>query len=200
MCCAASRSEANREPPDRATRGMTMDTATQALPRKTAVLAAAILTLALASTTSTHAQAGTTWERSVVGVVDSGLAHAKGAVHVIVTAAAGGVARAARAVTTSHGTVREPLPIVNGVAATVPASDIALLSRQPGVKAITLDRVGRFSSYTFGGTTTSSNFVATTGAGQAWQSGDTGQGVGVAVIDTGVSAMPDLAGRIVYGP
>ena len=177
-----------------------MEAATQALPRKTATFAAAILTLALASTTTSHAQAGTTWERSVTAVVDSGLAHARGAVNVVVTAAAGGSSAAARAVTASHGTVRAPLPIVDGVAATVPASDIAVLSRQPGLRAITLDRKGTFSSYSFDDTTTQSNFVASTGAGAAWQAGYTGQGVGVAVIDTGISPMPDVNGRVVYGP
>ncbi|MBV9097832.1 MAG: S8 family peptidase, partial [Frankiaceae bacterium] len=183
-----------------------MEATQQLISRKTATLAAAVVTIALAgTTTSTPAQAGTTWERSVVGVVDSTLAHATGAVHVIVTAASGGVGAAARAVTSSHGTVREPLPIVDGVAATVPASDIGLLARQPGVKAITYDRMGRFSGYSFdngngGTTTTASSFVGSTGAGQAWKYGYTGQGVGVAVIDTGISPMPDFTGRVVYGP
>jgi len=177
-----------------------MRPAAQVLPRRTATLAAAAVTLALAGTTGSPAQAGTTWERSVVGVIDSGLAHAKGAVHVIVTATAGGVGAAARAVTASHGSVRAPLPIVDGVSATVPASDIGLLSRQPGVRAVTLDRVGSFNSFSFDDTASASNFVATTGAGQAWQQGYTGQGVGVAVIDTGISPMPDVNGRVVYGP
>jgi serine protease AprX len=169
--------------------------------RKTALLAAATTSLALAGTaTSSPAQAGTTWERSLTAAVDSGLAHAKGAVHVIVTATAGGVSAAARAVTASHGTVREPLPIVNGVAATVPASDLVMLSRQPGLRAVTLDRVGHFNSYSFDDTQTASNFVASTGAGAAWNQGYTGEGVGVAVIDTGVSPMNDLTGRVVYGP
>jgi serine protease AprX len=171
-----------------------------AVPRKTATLAAAAVTLALAGTAGSPAQAGTTWERSAVAAVDSGLAHAEGAVHVIVTATAGGVSAAARAVTASHGTVREPLPIVNGVAATIPASQLGTLSHQPGLRAITLDRVGHFSSYSFDDTQTASNFVASTGAGEAWKQGYTGQGVGVAVLDTGVSPMPDLSGRVVYGP
>ncbi|MDQ1699149.1 MAG: serine protease AprX [Frankiaceae bacterium] len=178
-----------------------MNSATQALPRKSATLAAAAITLALAgTTTNSPAQAGTTWERSLTAVVDSGLAHATGAVHVVVTASAGGVGAATRAVTASHGTVRAPLPIVDGVAATVPASQLGVLSRQPGLRAITLDRVGQFNSYSFDDTQTASNFVASTGAGQAWQQGYTGQGVGVAVIDTGISPMNDLSGRIVYGP
>ena len=34
----------------------------------------------------------------------------------------------------------------------------------------------------------------------AWAGGNHGKGVGVAVLDTGVSPMPDLAGRLVHGP
>jgi serine protease AprX len=47
---------------------------------------------------------------------------------------------------------------------------------------------------------TASSFVHNTGADRAWTRGDLGAGVGVAVIDTGVSDVPDLAGRVVHGP
>ena len=40
----------------------------------------------------------------------------------------------------------------------------------------------------------------TSGAAAAWRSGYLGTGVGVAVIDTGISEMNDLEGRIVHGP
>jgi serine protease AprX len=178
-----------------------MDIATYSVHRRTAVLAAAAVTVALAGTTVSPASAGTTWESSAVAVVDSGLSHATGLVRVVVTAATGGVAAAARAVTASHGTVRAPLPVVDGVSATVPAADLGRLAHQPGLRAVTLDRVGRFSGYSVDGVTTASSFVSTTGAGQAaWQRGYTGQGIGVAVLDTGISPMPDVAGRVVYGP
>ena len=47
---------------------------------------------------------------------------------------------------------------------------------------------------------TASNFVRTSGAGTAWAQGNTGQGIGVAVIDSGISSHNDFAGRVVYGP
>jgi serine protease AprX len=49
-------------------------------------------------------------------------------------------------------------------------------------------------------TPSASEFVKSTGARAAWQSGDTGSGVGVAVIDTGISNMNDLTGRVTWGP
>jgi serine protease AprX len=82
----------------------------------------------------------------------------------------------------------------------LPADRLPSLSHEPSVSAITLDRVGHYNTYSFYTTTTASNIVATTGAGKAWGQGYTGQGVGVAVIDTGVSPMNDLNGRVVYGP
>ncbi|MCU1489679.1 MAG: peptidase and in kexin sedolisin, partial [Acidimicrobiaceae bacterium] len=43
-------------------------------------------------------------------------------------------------------------------------------------------------------------FPSVTGADQLWSQGDTGQGVTVAVIDSGINAaLPDLAGRVVDG-
>ncbi|MDX6285846.1 MAG: serine protease AprX [Frankiales bacterium] len=45
-----------------------------------------------------------------------------------------------------------------------------------------------------------SSFVGSTGARTAWANGNQGAGVGVALIDTGVSDVNDLAGRIVHGP
>ncbi|MHB8329607.1 MAG: S8 family serine peptidase, partial [Acidimicrobiales bacterium] len=38
-----------------------------------------------------------------------------------------------------------------------------------------------------------------TGATQLWSQGDTGQGVNVAVVDTGIDSLPDFAGRMVGG-
>ena len=42
-------------------------------------------------------------------------------------------------------------------------------------------------------------FPEQTGASQLWAQGDTGQGVNVAVLDTGISPLPDFAGRLVDG-
>jgi serine protease AprX len=45
-----------------------------------------------------------------------------------------------------------------------------------------------------------SPFIASTGADAAWARGNQGAGVGVAVLDTGVSDVNDLAGHLVHGP
>ena len=42
-------------------------------------------------------------------------------------------------------------------------------------------------------------FPEQTGASQLWTQGDAGQGVNVAVLDTGITALPDFAGRLVDG-
>ncbi len=42
-------------------------------------------------------------------------------------------------------------------------------------------------------------FPEQTGASQLWAQGDTGQGVNVAVLDTGITPLPDFSGRLVDG-
>jgi serine protease AprX len=53
---------------------------------------------------------------------------------------------------------------------------------------------------TYSADTTSSTFAKVAGAPDAWAQGYLGQGVGVAVIDSGTAEMNDLHGRIVFGP
>jgi serine protease AprX len=107
---------------------------------------------------------------------------------------------AADAVRRSGGTLGADLPLVQGVAAEVPAAALAGLAARPGVRAVTADRQGTYEEHTYDEDTTASGFARTTGANRAWDNGHLGRGVGVAVIDTGVSPMADLAGRVVHGP
>jgi serine protease AprX len=156
--------------------------------------------LALAAAPSFAAGRGVVWERTGSAIVDPALDTARGAVAVIVSAVPGKLGGLAGAVTDSGGTVHEPLPIADAVSATVPASQLDDLAQNPAVHAITLDRVGHYEAYSFDETTSGSNFVASTGAGKAWQQGFTGRGIGVAVLDTGISPMNDVKTRTVYGP
>jgi serine protease AprX len=123
-----------------------------------------------------------------------------GMVSVVVQAAGGALDAAARAVTSHGGTVGGELPIVDGFAARVPAGAVAAVEASPGVRAVTADQRVRFAASTYDATTTASAFAKVSGATDAWSGGDLGEGIGVAVIDTGVSSMNDLAGRIVHGP
>jgi len=93
------------------------------------------------------------------------------------------------------GTILADLPLVNGIVADLPLANILALSNQSNVKYISLDRSL---------TPTLSNAAPAVNAFAAWQSGYTGAGIGVALVDSGVSDHPDLHGgflgfsRVVY--
>src|SRR5579864_7590674 len=83
------------------------------------------------------------------------------------------------------GTLLAPLPLVNGVVALLDGNGILNLAGNPNVVYISSDRSL---------TPTLSNAAPAVNAFAAWQSGYTGAGVGVALIDSGVSSHPDLNG------
>jgi subtilisin family serine protease len=113
---------------------------------------------------------------------------------VVVQARGAGASAAAAAVAQVGGQVTRDLSIVEGVAATVPAAAVASLSSTPGL-IVTPDRPVTVQG---GGTSSSteSDFRKVAGADTLNAGGHTGAGVTVALIDTGVSAVPDLAGRL----
>jgi serine protease AprX len=83
------------------------------------------------------------------------------------------------------GSILNDLPLVNGVVANLPVANILTLSNQANVKYISLDRALKPSL---------SNAAPAVNAFAAWQSGYTGAGIGVALMDSGVINHPDLAG------
>src|SRR5580704_8389949 len=83
------------------------------------------------------------------------------------------------------GTILGDLPLVNGLVAALDGNGIVSLSNQSNVMYISLDRPL---------TPTLSNAAPAINAFSAWQSGYTGEGIGVALIDSGVSNHPDLGG------
>src|SRR5918994_6169877 len=95
------------------------------------------------------------------------------------------------------GQVTRALPIVAGFAATVPAARAGELAGQPGVRAVTPDAKVRVQAAAPGGGTIRSVYPKTIRADAVWNRGVTGRGVTVAVLDTGVASVPDLAGRLV---
>lgn len=112
-------------------------------------------------------------------------------VSVVVTA--GSTSGAADAVRDAGGVVDETLPIVDGVAARVPASMLDVLSTRTTVVA---DRPMFTQSVDYG-TTLTTAYPREVGATSLWTNNVTGSGVAVAVVDTGIADVPDLAGRVV---
>ena len=175
------------------------------LPRRAggrAVLVALLLT-GLASAAAVPATAATLPRAAAAAPspaaapgLDPGLALTGPDARVVVT----GDAHVADAVRTAGGRVERALPLVDGVEAVVPAEGLRGLARANGVRSVTADRSGTFVDYAWDETTTASTFAKTVQATPSWARGNYGKGVGVAVLDTGVSPMPDLAGRLVHGP
>jgi serine protease AprX len=94
--------------------------------------------------------------------------------------------RKARAlVRAHHGRVTDRLPAINGFAIKLPAREARALRRSKRVLNVTLNT--RVRNTGVDGGTLATNFPKTIGADKAWAAGITGKGVGVAVIDSGVS-------------
>jgi serine protease AprX len=104
-----------------------------------------------------------------------------------------------RAVEELGGTVERPLPIVEGFAARLPAGQLASLQAVPGVGNVTVNRTVKMNGqYGEGSGVASAVYTDAIGASKAWDKGYTGEGVGVALIDTGVNAVGDLAGKVLH--
>jgi serine protease AprX len=125
--------------------------------------------------------------------IDPSLAGLHGRVKVIVQAI--DPAAAASAVRRAGGTVTRDLPIVSGVAATLSSKAISSLAAQSAVRTISLDaRVHVLGQPDAG--KLRSVYPKAVKADRAWNSNYTGAGVTVALIDTGIADVPDLAGRV----
>ncbi len=119
---------------------------------------------------------------------------------VVVTARQGRTADLAGLVRAAGGTVGRRLPLVDGLSARVPADRLARLAADPAVRSVTPDASMTVTATSWGGSPLASSYPLSAGADAAWRRGSTGAGVTVAVLDTGVSPVPDLAGRVVAGP
>jgi serine protease AprX len=107
---------------------------------------------------------------------------------------------AERAVAALGGTVTTELPIVGGFAAKLPGKALGVLSSLRGVvtDVAPAGRVSFSGYYGQGSGSASAVYPAVVGADRAWRAGYTGGHVGVAVIDTGINATGDLAGKVVH--
>ena len=87
------------------------------------------------------------------------------------------------------GVIHDQYSLIPAIAVQLPAAVVAILSLDPSIAYISPDRQldGLLDINT-----------ASADADMAFQSGDTGAGVGIAIIDSGIYAHPDVASRIVY--
>src|SRR5213594_1794244 len=98
--------------------------------------------------------------------------------------------KASHAAIHSHGgSVKDDLPVVDGVLASLPGKAIEGLANDPNVIFLSPDREVK---------STMDYSIPTIGANIARSNGYDGSGIGVAVIDSGVSTTPDLSSRIAY--
>jgi subtilisin family serine protease len=130
-----------------------------------------------------------------------------GSANVVVRALPGAVDAVKAAVERSGGVVTRDLGLIEGFAATLPAGTGAALRHAPGVAAVSEDyqlrphqaTVGDLSATELGSAFNTARMI---GATDLWAHGLTGEGVDVAVIDTGVLPVDGLLrpGKVVHGP
>jgi serine protease AprX len=105
-----------------------------------------------------------------------------------------GAARAAA----RHGEIRARLPIVGGVSAVVSRDELGALAREPGVTRVVRDqRLVENALAVSRATTLATLYPTADDVQRSWDWGYTGAGVGIAIIDSGVSASPDFGNRLV---
>jgi len=94
----------------------------------------------------------------------------------------------------------ERVPIAHGIAAELTPALISFFRADPNVARIVYDAPVRLSDTPFNPTALATAYPAVVDAVSAWANVVaplTGQGVGVAVIDSGIAAHPDVAGRVI---
>ncbi|MGZ4570615.1 MAG: S8 family serine peptidase [Blastococcus sp.] len=105
------------------------------------------------------------------------------------------------------GNVQRELPIIGGFSARVPGDRLDALRASAGVAEVTEDAGLTLSDADVAGQVAQAGSLYTlanqvTGASQMWSAGATGQGVDVALVDSGVVPVKGLAtpGKVLYGP
>jgi serine protease AprX len=129
-------------------------------------------------------------------------------VAVIVRETSGAGSGPERLVEVVGGTVDRQLPVVEGFLAHVPTSAMATLRAAAGVVAVTPDApvrlTGSFDGFAPKNDLGSMYWVGqeVTGAGEYWNAGFRGQGVDIALIDSGVAPIDGLTapGKVLHGP
>ncbi|HWE55764.1 MAG TPA: S8 family serine peptidase [Acidimicrobiales bacterium] len=98
------------------------------------------------------------------------------------------------------GSVTQSFGVINSLEASVPTSLVTALSSLPGLSVYPDLTVSVQSTVESSGPHTPSDaYIQETGADSLAAAGDTGHGVTVAVLDTGIDNLPDFQGRLVGG-
>jgi serine protease AprX len=121
----------------------------------------------------------------------------------IVQAAPGAMAAAKNAVERVGGTVLTQLGAINGFTAAVPEARVGALRSSDGVLAATPDLPVSLQGSTYApiwDAGAPQAMAQAVGADMYWQNGFYGQGIGVAVLDSGLSKVDGLRNNIYYGP
>lgn len=118
-----------------------------------------------------------------------------GPVSRVVVQSTGDRADAVRAVRAAGGRVTRDLPIVDGVSATLPAAARGRVAAAPGVLAVT-DDLPVATAATTDVREGQQAALVETGAEPLHRTGTDGRGTTVALVDTGVTEVGDLAGRV----
>ena len=117
---------------------------------------------------------------------------------VIVTST--GLLGAAEAVLGLGGTILTQFHLISAVDAIIPVALEPLLEALPGITVTPDASVSvQANPESTGPHTPSDAFLQETGATRLAAAGDTGQGVTVAVMDTGIDNLPDFSGRLIGG-
>jgi serine protease AprX len=152
-------------------------------------------------TTGRLAVAGTAALALIAGTSAAAAPAAQASATETVIVSATGVLSPVTAVLGVLGTVVTKFHLINAVEATIPTALQGALAALPGI-TVTPD-----ASVSVQSTTTQSTgphppsdaFVPQTGANTLATAGDTGQGVTVAVLDTGIDNLPDFTGNLIGG-
>ncbi len=146
------------------------------------------------------AAAGAAVVAALAGTSMAGVPAASASLTETVIVTSTGLLSPAAAVLEVGGTVLTQYHLIDGVDALILTAEEPVLAAIPGI-TVTPDVSVSVQSTTesTGPHTPSDAFLPETGSTQLASGGDTGQGVTVAVVDTGIDNLPDFSGRLVGG-
>jgi serine protease AprX len=144
--------------------------------------------------------AGMAVAAALAGTLMAGVPAAEASPSETVIVTADGLLSPVAAVLEVGGTIVTQYHLIDGVDALIPTVVEPLLAALPGI-TVTPDASVSVQSApeSTGPHTPSDAFLQETGSTRLASDGDTGQGVTVAVLDTGIDNLPDFAGRLVGG-